>query len=140
MKYEPLKVIIAGSRDITQMAFVEKAILLSRFNIGEIVCGEARGPDTLGKEWAIKNGIPYKSMPAAWWVNGHYNKLAGFQRNEDMGDYADACIAVWDGVSGGTKHMIGYMKKLGKPCFVHKTDFVDLFDQFNSSDYWWGDK
>lgn len=32
-----------------------------------------------------------------------------------MGDYADACIAFWDGVSSGTKHMIEYMKKLQKP-------------------------
>lgn len=110
------------------MASVEKAIVLSQFKITEVVCGEAAGPDTLGKEWAITNGIPFTSKPAAWRVNGVYNHNAGYERNEEMGDYADAAICVWDGISGGTKHMRNYMRKLKKPCFVYEPNsFVDLF-------------
>lgn len=130
-----MKVIIAGSRDLTAMALVVQAIEKSGFKITEVVCGEAKGPDTLGRIWAEGNNIPVASFPAAWRVDGRYNPRAGFDRNEKMGDYAEAAICVWDGKSGGTKHMINYMKKLGKPCYVHRHDFVDLF----SGDYWWGD-
>jgi hypothetical protein len=137
---EGLKVIIAGSRSVKQYGLVVQAVELSGFSIAEVVCGEAEGPDRLGKKWAIANGVAVKSCPADWYINGHYNKLAGFERNESMGDYADALIAVWDGVSGGTKHMINYMKKLEKRSFVFRTDHVyhDLFNIANQ-DYWWGE-
>jgi hypothetical protein len=36
-----------------------------------------------------------------------------------MAQYADALVAVWDGESRGTDHMIGEMQKLGKPVSVH---------------------
>lgn len=39
-----------------------------------------------------------------------------------MADYADALIAVWDGVSAGTKHMISFMNKQNKPVFVYQVD------------------
>jgi uncharacterized phage-like protein YoqJ len=110
------------------MALVIKAIELSKFNITEVVCGMAEGPDKLGKEWAESKGIPVKKMPADWRPNGVYNPEAGYERNEDMGDYADAAICIWDGESGGTKHMFKYMKKLRKPCYVHNINFIDLFD------------
>ena len=47
-----------------------------------------------------------------------YNKLAGFQRNEQMAEYADALIAVDGG--NGTSHMIKSMKNQEKPVFLYK--------------------
>jgi hypothetical protein len=126
-----VKVIIAGSRSIIDMSIVLKAIQQSHFNITEVVCGEAKGADTLGKEWAKSSNIPIKSFPANWYRNGAYNPKAGFERNHIMGDYADAVICIWDGQSGGTKDMFTYMKKIGKPCYIHKNNFVDLFDLTN---------
>ena len=35
-----------------------------------------------------------------------FGKSAGFRRNEQMAEFADALIAFWDGKSHGTKHMI----------------------------------
>lgn len=81
----------------------------------EVVCGEARGPDTIGKEWAIKNQIPVISFPAEW---NKYGKRAGMLRNEQMGDYADVLFAFWNGTSRGTKHMIDYMTQLNKEVYV----------------------
>jgi len=40
-------------------------------------------------------------------------KAAGFIRNAEMAEYADALIAFWDGRSKGTKHMIDLAKKHG---------------------------
>ena len=36
-----------------------------------------------------------------------------------MAKYCDAVIAVWDGKSAGTKHMIAMAEKYHKPCHIH---------------------
>jgi hypothetical protein len=98
-----MRVIIAGSRTITDMDLLESAIIESGFDISEVVCGGARGVDELGKQWAKKSRLPYKLFPAKWQLHG---KQAGFIRNTEMSKYAEALIALWDGSSKGTKHMI----------------------------------
>lgn len=113
-----MKVIIAGSRDGVTKDDVTAAIWGSPFTFDEIVSGGARGVDKLGEEWAWAYGIPCKVFPANW---NSFGKSAGIMRNMEMGDYADALVAVWNGYSKGTEHMIKYMEALGKPVFVYKT-------------------
>ena len=48
-----MKVIIAGSRDITDYSLVCRAISESKFDITEVISGTARGVDTLGEKWAV---------------------------------------------------------------------------------------
>jgi hypothetical protein len=36
-----------------------------------------------------------------------------------MAKYADALIAVWDGKSRGTQHMIKEMRRVNKKVYVH---------------------
>lgn len=103
-----MKVIIAGSRDIEDMLLVEQAIRESRFRISEVVCGMARGVDTLGKEWAEARNIDVAPFYADW---NTYGKAAGYKRNSAMAEYADALIAVWDGRSRGTRNMIMLARK-----------------------------
>lgn len=110
-----MKVIIAGSRDITDLDEVIKAVKSSGFEITEVVSGTARGVDKLGEEYAKLNNIPVKAFPADWYNLG---KKAGFRRNQEMLEYADALIAVWDGFSRGTQHMIDITHRKGKPYFV----------------------
>ena len=110
-----MKTIIAGSRDIDDMKLLESAIAESKMDITIVVCGEARGVDWLGKEWAISHNIPVHSFPANWSLHG---KSAGFIRNTEMAENADALIAVWDGESRGTKMMIDIAKKKGLKVFV----------------------
>jgi len=74
----------------------------------EIVCGKAKGADSLGEKYAIENNIPIKYFPPDWL---RFNKSAGFIRNEEMAKYSDGLIAFWDGKSKGTKHMITIAKK-----------------------------
>jgi len=101
-----MKLIIAGSRSLSgksnsiykYLNEIEKSN-----NIEEVVSGTARGPDTIGENWADDNNIPVKRFPANWNKHG---KSAGFKRNVEMAEYADALIAFWDGESNGTKHMI----------------------------------
>lgn len=111
-----MKVIIAGSRNGISYSDVKKAIEDSGFKITEVVSGTARGVDRFGEQWAIENNITVKPFPADW---NTYGKRAGYLRNTQMADYADALIAVWDGESRGTKHMIEEAKRKGLEWFVH---------------------
>lgn len=111
-----MKVIIAGTRAITDPEEVWIAAKNSAFYITEIVCGMADGPDLNGRDFGMTIGVPVKEFPADW---KKYKKAAGPIRNRQMGDYADALIAIWDGESRGTKHMIEYMRALDKPVEIH---------------------
>jgi len=118
-----MKLIIAGSRDITDYNILINTIIeaqdsgfLIRGDLPEeIVSGGARGPDMLGEEFAEKCSIPVKKFIPDWDGQG---KSAGMQRNAEMGKYADAAVVLWDGKSRGTKHMIDVMRRLNKPCYV----------------------
>ncbi len=110
-----MKTIIAGSRDITDYDVVAKAIKQSGFKITEIVSGGARGVDKLGEKYARLHNYPCSFFPAQW---DKYSKSAGYKRNAEMAEYADALIAVWDGTSPGTSHVIKLAKKLGLKVFV----------------------
>lgn len=100
-----MKVIIAGSRSIVDYAAVEGSMqhaVKAWGRISQIVSGTARGVDRLGEQWAAAHGIPVKRFPADW---NKYGKQAGYIRNVEMADYADACLVVWDGDSRGSMHM-----------------------------------
>ncbi len=112
-----MKVIIAGSRSISNYEEVKKAIEASGFDITEVVSGMARGVDSLGIQWAKENNIPIKEFPAKWNEDG---RKAGYLRNVEMAAYADALIAICLDDSKGTTHMITTMKIFCKPMFVKK--------------------
>lgn len=105
------KWIVAGSRTFQNYQLLCKELDKIKEQIDEIVCGEARGADTLGRTYAYNNDILIKSYPADW---ERYGKSAGFVRNEEMAAYADKAIIFWDGKSVGSKDMINKMEKLGK--------------------------
>lgn len=117
-----MKLIIAGSRDIILLDHVKTAIEYSGFqNITEVVSGTARGVDTLGEEWAYINKIPVKMFPADW---QQFGNRAGPIRNREMARYGDALVAVWDGISSGTKNMIQEMKRQNKPHYVYNVQKI----------------
>ena len=113
-----LKLIIAGSRNIDYYTTWDlNEIIISKFKIypTEIVCGLARGPDLLGRTWAMDHKVPIKEFPANW---DQFGKQAGFIRNVEMSHYADYLLALWDGQSNGTRHMISAMNAIKKPFHV----------------------
>jgi hypothetical protein len=114
-----MKTIIAGSRNETRWSSLIRAITGSKFPITEVVSGCAKGPDQAGQEWAEINGLPVCPFPADW---KRYGRAAGRQRNLQMAVYADALIAIWDGKSPGTRHMIATAERMGLKVFVYRTD------------------
>lgn len=115
----PMKVIIAGSRTIKDQAVIERAIRESGFQIAEVVSGCAEGVDRTAMYLAINAGLMVRRFPADWNAHG---KAAGPIRNNQMAEYADALIAIWDGSSRGTKHMIEAAKKRGLKVFVYNPE------------------
>lgn len=113
-----MRTIIVGSRTILDVKKVYRAVADSDFNVTEVVSGCAKGVDLLGEEFAINMGIPIKKFPADW---DNYGKSAGYIRNLAMAEYADALVAIWDGESKGTKHMIDIATKLGLKVYVYTT-------------------
>lgn len=115
-----MKVIIAGSRDggfsIKDVELACRAWETTNGVITEVVSGTARGPDQFGETYAINTGTLLKQFPAEWDKHG---KSAGYKRNSDMADYADALIALWDGNSRGTKHMIDLATRKGIPVYIY---------------------
>lgn len=116
----PYYVIIAGSRNFNDYELLkEKAlIILSKklplFNV-VIVSGEANGADKLGERFAEEHNLGLIKMPADW---DKYGKSAGYKRNQEMAEIANACIVFWDGESFGSKHMIDIAKEKGIPVKV----------------------
>lgn len=119
-----MKTIIAGSRDLEAYKnhepvwLVADACAKSGFAITEVVCGGARGIDLSGKLWAESKDIPTKDFNADWsdmtepclvryrGDGKAYNALAGFSRNQDMADYSEALVLIWDGRSRGSADML----------------------------------
>jgi dissimilatory sulfite reductase (desulfoviridin) alpha/beta subunit len=114
------KVIIAGSRGFSNYKFLReqcnKYLREKRKTCNIIiVSGHARGADTIGEKYAQDEGFDLEIYPAQWKKLG---KQAGYRRNEQMAEVADALIAFWDGESHGTKHMIDIMTNKGLPTKV----------------------
>jgi len=120
-----MKIIIAGSRTITNYQFIVNIVLdiiymewrLNSSNITEIISGHARGVDKIGEKLAKKMNKKLKIFKANWW---EYGKKAGYLRNVEMANHADALIAIWDGKSKGTKMMIDIAKKKGLKVYVYQ--------------------
>lgn len=116
-----MKLIIAGSRNLGNYARTRRAIIDSglwtthKHNL-EIVTGMAQGPDLDGWKFGKKNKLVVHEFRPDWDKHG---KKAGILRNIEMGEFADALIAIWDGKSRGTAQMINWAKANGLFVYVH---------------------
>lgn len=103
------RVIIAGGRDFDDYDLLKKSLdhlLQNKKNI-VIISGTANGADKLGEKYADEKDLKILRFPAKW---DKFGKSAGYKRNVEMADNADALIAFWNGYSRGTKHMIDITK------------------------------
>lgn len=114
-----MKVVIAGSRGITDYKIVCDAIKESGFDITRVVSGGARGTDQLGERWAKEHNVPCEVITANWEVDG---RSAGLKRNKEMCEVSDALIAIWDGKSRGTSHTIKIAELFKLKIYVKKAN------------------
>lgn len=126
-KDKTIRIIVAGGRDFDDYETLEES--LDDFlkdkdkDKVEIICGEARGADRLGKLYAIENDIECKSFWPDW---EKHKKMAGIVRNQEMKEYAGrrSCeghlFAFWDEKSKGTKHMLTIAKRSRIKTHLHR--------------------
>lgn len=105
-----MRTIIAGSRCCTDKRDLIAALSACGWTPTTVISGTAKGADRLGEAWAAEHDVPCERYPADW---DRHGKSAGYRRNERMAECADALIALWDGQSRGTKHMIDIAKRNG---------------------------
>ena len=104
-----MKTIIAGPRTLNEPNVLSNAIEKHPYPITRVICGKAKGVDTLGEQWGLTN-LPKDSVdyyiPNWYDEQGKFNKAAGFIRNKEMGENAEALLSIWDTISRGTHSMI----------------------------------
>lgn len=113
------KVIIAGGRDFEDYDLLKSNCdyyLQNKLKEGNlrIISGCAKGADKLAIKYAFERKLPVDEFPSKWIDDqGQFHRNAGYIRNCDMADNADALIAFWNGESKGTKHMIDIANSKG---------------------------
>lgn len=110
-------ILIAGSRDFNDYKTAESYIDMCISNIRKkyeitVISGGARGADSIGEQYANKNGFAIKRYLPDW---ERYGKAAGPRRNKAMVEKADYIICFWNGESRGTDSTVKYAKLFGKP-------------------------
>ena len=108
-----MKLAIIGSRSLTVKdlgRYVPK-------ETSEIVSGGAKGIDADAAFFAKQNGLKLTEILPDY---ERYGRAAPLKRNDLIGEYADECLAFWDGKSKGTLYTIKRFEKLGKKITVIK--------------------
>jgi hypothetical protein len=116
-----MKLVVSGSRSIKDKEVVFRNIYLCMVDIcvDQIVCGGAKGVDMSAILWAMKEKVPYTVYLPNY---NMYGKIAPLVRNEKMASYGNALLALWDGKSRGTIHMVSAMRRLDKPVVLINTN------------------
>lgn len=106
------RVCVTGGRDFTDRTFVWRGLNRFEAERGEIIElgeGEARGVDTLCREWAEAAGIPVRKYAADW---DRWGDAAGSIRNGEMlRDFRPAALLAFPG-GIGTADCIRQARKL----------------------------
>jgi len=108
---------LAGYDDPVWGAFLN-ALAALRPRLPESSCYRFLHGDALGADRIIASRLAAGgrheviAVPADWAAHGRH---AGWLRNEQLIDQADAYIAIWDGVSAGTLHAAGLALARGIP-------------------------
>ena len=112
-----MKLAVIGSRGYTDLESLVEILDVFWENDPslEIISGGATGADAFVQAWAECNKVPCTVIRANW---AEYGKAAGYIRNGEIWDLAEAGVAFWDGESKGTAHSFKLAKKRGKTLVV----------------------
>jgi hypothetical protein len=108
-----MNIAIVGSRDFNDYNLLKKTLYDYLINKCKnknytIVSGGANGADKLGERFADEYGFAKLIFLPDW---NKYGKRAGYLRNKQMAEYADALILIWDGKSRGSQMMLELAKQ-----------------------------
>ena len=106
-----MKLLIVGSRKIED--FELPPYISSEVEL--IISGGAEGMDAVAERYADSHRISKLILCPDY---KRYGRAAPIKRNCRMVDLADAVLAVWDGLSAGTRSTIEYARRKNKPLTV----------------------
>ena len=106
-----MKIAIVGSRNL----IVKDLSLYLPKNCSLIITGGAKGVDTCAIQYAQTKGLPITVYLPDY---ARYGRGAPLVRNRQIVAAADHILAFWDGTSPGTRWVIEYAHRQGKPCQV----------------------
>ncbi len=106
-----MKLLIVGSRGVSTFDLTEYVPDETEL----IISGGANGMDRIAEIYADQHKIPKVIVRPQY---ARYGRCAPIKRNECMVDMADVVLAVWDGISRGTRYTIEYAKRRGKDVSV----------------------
>jgi len=106
-----LRVIVAGGRNFVGNDTHRKWLRLQLMNMDTdlVLCGMAKGADLFGKSVAVDLNIAVAEYPADW---NKYNRRAGYIRNKQMSENADACILFPGGIGTEMMKVLSKEKRL----------------------------
>ena len=78
-----MRVLVCGDRNWTARARLENILqdMKDRGVLTSVIEGEARGADSMARDWALRAGVPVFRYPASW---NDYGRAAGPIRNSQM--------------------------------------------------------
>ena len=108
-----MKLAIIGSRSCPPVNIES----LLKYIPDTIVSGGARGADTYAREFANKHHLKLVEYLPEY--DKYPPQLAPLERNKLIVDNCDCLLALWDGVSRGTKYTIDLAVRKGKPVKIY---------------------
>jgi hypothetical protein len=106
-----MRVAIIGSRSVTLTQELDILSYLPE-DTTEIISGGAKGADQIAEHIAQLLSIPITVFRPDY---ARYQRRAPLERNLDIIRHADYVLALWDGSSRGTAHVIEHCVKEYKP-------------------------
>lgn len=135
-----MKVIIAGSRTLTDYELIKQLVIESRFDVTEVVNGMAYGVDLCGVCYALEFDLPVKNFPPDY--KKYQPKVAPIIRNGEMADYADAAVIIIENFSKGSHNMMHQMNRRKKRFYTvflnegtDKKKFMPIMDPLTEKDH-----
>ena len=133
------RVLVCGGRRYDDRAMVD--FYLDRLQPTSVICGGARGADTLACEWARANNVEYIVYMADWQQHG---RSAGPIRNKQMLDEESPDIVLAFPGLRGTANMVFQARNAHIPIIDVEDDTVEAhtvtpFDERGSErrPLWW---
>lgn len=103
-----MKVLVCGGRDFDNFIPVDRE--LSKLKPSLVIEGGAKGADSLARDWAYMNFVPFLEHPANW---PKYGNSAGPIRNVEMLNiYKPDLVVAFPG-GKGTAHMVKIAREAG---------------------------
>ena len=109
-----MRVAIVGSRQ-TSPEMLEQLLRAIPPECSEIVSGGAQGADQLAREAAKRLFVPLTEFLPEY---DKFGRAAPVRRNQEIAEYCDLLIAVWDGESAGTRDVLIRALRLRRPVKV----------------------